>query len=123
MFLIVCFFLFQNAQLIQETLSRRSNKLSQFKLNRQPLPILIGKWGAISNAYVSVEDVLYEVESGERAIDVCFKAFFALGSKYPLESRPLWLLIQRAVYKLKLPADSSISGAQYAVLDLFDVSL
>jgi len=32
------------------------------------------------------------------ALDVCLKAFFALDSKYPVESEHFWLMIQKALY-------------------------
>jgi len=47
----------------------------------------------------------YKVETLQGANEVAFKAHFALHSSYSAESKPLWMLLQRVVYKIKTAYD------------------
>lgn len=40
-----------------------------------------------------------------KALDVCFKLFFVLRADFPVESRHIWLFIQRCVYSHEAPDD------------------
>ena len=54
---------------------------------------------------VVIDDVLYEVESTLKAIDITFKAFHALHANYPVESERIWLFLQKAIYNIETQWD------------------
>ena len=61
---------------------------------------VIGKWvddGLESNdVYVVINNIKYRIDSCRiiDAVDVCFKAFFALNIDFTLECKRIWVFIQ-----------------------------
>ncbi|KAJ8674205.1 hypothetical protein QAD02_014671 [Eretmocerus hayati] len=72
----------------------------------QPYIIIVGELEAISDIYVNVDNVLYQVSSVLEAIDICFKVFFVFHLQFPYDSQHLWLMIQRGVYGITTDYDS-----------------
>lgn len=61
----------------------------------------------INNFYVVIDTVRVKTKSVLEAIDICFKAFFVIKAKYPVQSEHLWLLIQRGIYKIVTSYDKT----------------
>lgn len=55
--------------------------------------------------YVQVDLIRYQLNSVIKALDVCFKSFFALDANFPGESYSVWLFIQRHFFELVLKED------------------
>ncbi|KAL6254757.1 hypothetical protein P5V15_014085 [Pogonomyrmex californicus] len=53
----------------------------------------------LSRIHMSVDDILYNVQSTMEVIDICFKVFHVLGLSYPITSEHIWFLIQNCIYK------------------------
>lgn len=81
-------------------MARRQEKYEQYGLTAQPVPIWVGSFQNIDASYVNINDQIYKVESPVKAIDVCFKLYFALEAKYPPEATLPWLLIQKGIYNI-----------------------
>ncbi|CAG9816584.1 unnamed protein product [Phaedon cochleariae] len=76
--LVICIHCLQSIADIQPNLVYKRNKYSQLKLTMQPIPILVGQSILnIEKSFVSVNDSLWEMESPLKAIDLCFKCFYA----------------------------------------------
>lgn len=72
----------------------------------QPLVIIEGpEIFNIHSSYISVDEVVYKVDSPLRAVDSCFKLFHVLHAKYPPQSENIWLAIQKAFYEVHTPWD------------------
>jgi len=77
-------------------------------LTLQPFIIFVGRDASSVNAYyICIDNVLYKIESALKAIDICYKSFFALHACYPKESEQIWLLIQKCLYKMTTEHDVS----------------
>ncbi|CAG9814447.1 unnamed protein product [Phaedon cochleariae] len=86
---------------IQPNLVYKRNKYSQLKLTMQPIPILVGKSILnIEKSFVSVNDILWEMESPLKVIDLCFECFYAFNAKYPAESEMVWTFVQQSFYEI-----------------------
>lgn len=50
--------------------------------------------------YVNINKYFYEAETPLRALDLCFKAFFALSAEYPKECDQCWIFIERYFFNM-----------------------
>lgn len=75
----------------------------------QPYMIVVGETlTTLSEFYVCVDKLLYEVNSALSALDILFKVYHVLDARYPPESEHLWMLIQRSLYKFSTKWDKEI---------------
>ena len=70
----------------------------------QPLVVIVGSLKAPEASYVVVDKVVWKVGTALKAIDICFKTFHVLHTRYPAETYS-WLLVQRLVYKFETKWD------------------
>ncbi|XP_011858711.1 PREDICTED: uncharacterized protein LOC105556239 [Vollenhovia emeryi] len=110
---------------LEETINSRNTKFQERKIIRQPFVIIVGAdIDSILHSYVSVNDILYKFESPLRALEVSFKIFFVLNADYSIDSHPLWLLLQKAVYGINTKHDRAVSTmATQTLLDRFGLTL
>ena len=83
--------------------------------------MVVGPADAPVLSYVVINSILYQVESPSAALDVAFKAYFALNAAYPKESSGEWLFLQRAVYGIKTPGDKrQLKGRVLALIEEYE---
>lgn len=93
-------FLFQTEGAITGCVRRRVQRLHAFGLTAQPLAVFVSKKLAdVEKCYLSIDDFKYELPNPLQLMDTTFKIYHALHADYPPESEPLWLFLQKAVYK------------------------
>ena len=81
----------------------------------------VGPPDAPGSSYVVIDSILYRVESPSAALDIAFKAKFALDAAYPKESLGEWMFLQRAVYGIKLPRDKLLlKGRILALIEEYE---
>ncbi|XP_034951260.1 uncharacterized protein [Chelonus insularis] len=83
------------------------DQMHQYGLKVQPY--IIGQGAtleSVSNFYVIVDKVRYQFDSPLKALDICFKIFFACHAEYPPQSRQIWFFLQLALYKFTTPYDT-----------------
>ncbi|XP_043286669.1 uncharacterized protein [Venturia canescens] len=85
---------------LQPKLQARAQNLISTKTTGQPFPAFIGPIGNLVSSRVIINNVEYDVCSPLKAIDSCFKSFFALDAKYQEETIHCWLFIEMYVYEL-----------------------
>ncbi|KYM97728.1 hypothetical protein ALC62_11588, partial [Cyphomyrmex costatus] len=94
---------------LQRELQTRQDKLANFHLTAQPLPIIVGSnIDTIESCYVSVNDILYKVDTPLRAVDLCFKIFHVMNASYPPEAETAWTFIEQLVYKFPKTKTSEV---------------
>lgn len=75
----------------------------------QPYMVFVtGISGSVTASYVIVNDMKWKVPSVVKAIEVALKSTFSLNVSYSPLAYHLWLLIQRAVFKIKLTTDVNV---------------
>lgn len=100
---------------VRLSLERLKEKLRKQGLTLQPLIILAGPLAKIDKAYVCVNDILYSVDSVLDAIDLCFKTFIVFDSAYPVKSEKYWTVIQKSIYEIDFPTDSTYRSANVLI--------
>lgn len=97
---------------MKTALAARIKKLDEYNLTNQPLPVIIkeivgkdkDKKDIVKyTCLVKYDECEYTVESPLKAVDLAFKAYHALQAYYPTESDPVWLFLQKAIYKFSDP--------------------
>lgn len=103
-FLITFFFFLKVASDLKRAIKEARNAFLEDK--GRPLIILVGpSITSIQSVYVSVCDLAYKVHGVLNAIDITFKIFHAINTPYPPETNHIWMVMQRAIYKLNTDWD------------------
>ncbi|XP_043468224.1 uncharacterized protein LOC122502305 isoform X2 [Leptopilina heterotoma] len=93
---------------IKSAIKRVRDRATARKETTQPFAVIVGEdLHNITDCYISVDNILYNVDSPVKAIDVTFKIFQAIHAQYPKHAEPLWLLLQICVYGIKTKWDNS----------------
>ncbi|XP_031334783.1 uncharacterized protein LOC116164711 [Photinus pyralis] len=75
----------------------------------QPYIVFVGpSLSEISHNYVVVDNIKYKCESSVQAVDTLFKLFHVCNIHYPPESEHIYLIIQKAIYKINTNFDKQI---------------
>lgn len=89
-------------------------KSLRFGLTLQPYVVIINS----TEIFTVVNNIYYKLETPLKALDICFKIFFALNVHYPAESEQVWFFIQKYFYEINLKSDKSILSVQTLMNDL-----
>ncbi|GJQ68607.1 hypothetical protein Trydic_g17157 [Trypoxylus dichotomus] len=102
---------------LKKAVSRRKSILKQNGETMQPLVVVQGDNNNFQS-YVMIDDIVYTLESPLKAVDTCFKTFFALNLKYPAESAHIWTFIQQKIYNIYTSLDKHLSAVATVTTDL-----
>ena len=95
---------------------------AEFGITLQPYIVVVGPTlSSIQEIHVMVDEIKYEVQSFFKAVDLCFKCFHFFNAKYPKQSEPVWLLLQKALYQLKTKWDRKITKVTTAIKHLSEI--
>lgn len=86
------------------------------KLTAQPIPITVGLDDI--TAYVSINEILYKVETPLKAVDLCFKVFHAINANYPYEVEACWMFIQKFFFDIKTKFDKNYTSVNALISDI-----
>lgn len=90
-------------------MKEHSEWLAHRGFSLQPTLVFVGPTlSNITASYVQIDTVRYEFRTPLKALDTCFKAFYALDAEYQEECRAIWLFIQKYFYDLYLKEDNNI---------------
>jgi len=84
----------------------------------QPYIVFVETDGQVTSFYVVINKYFYKVESALKAIDVCFKSFFAFHLNYTPECEQVWCFIQKYMYDIKTKYDKSFQAVNNMIHDL-----
>lgn len=76
-------------------------------MTNQPLVVFVGPITNVVSYLVIVENTRYAMPTALKAVDLCFKSFFALNLKYPTECRHVWTFLQTYVYSIQGQGEQS----------------
>lgn len=121
--LIICWCLlpFQNISELEHIEAARKEKLLKWKQTLQPVIVAVGP--EVDEVYVKVDEHMYRVSGIQKAIDICFKFFFALQAKYPIESEQVWQFIQLYFYNIETRQDKKFVGVNTLINDLNNIAM
>ncbi|KAE8739898.1 hypothetical protein FOCC_FOCC014598 [Frankliniella occidentalis] len=104
---------------ITRALEERRSELIDENGGGQPLIVLVcSSPDNVRSAHVSVASLRYDLDSVLEALDVCFKLYQSLHCKYPPESKHIWTVLQRGIYKINLKGDTNILHSWIKLYDL-----
>ncbi|XP_022161828.1 uncharacterized protein LOC111027724, partial [Myzus persicae] len=99
----------KNIAQLQEIISIKTNKATSFGLTVQPYVALLCSDPqnelTVTASYVIINKYTFKVETPLKAVDICFKSFFALNLKYPVQSDHVWEFIQKFFYGIVTEED------------------
>lgn len=93
-----------DATQLKEARKKVRDKHKDLHMTVQPYIIVAGSFENITNRYIIVNDITYELPTITRAVDTCFKIIWALYLEYPSACLPVWQFLQRAIYKIPVKA-------------------
>jgi len=90
-------------------ITSKNTKASLFGLTVQPYVALLcsdpQNEFVVTASYVIINKYTFKVETPLKAIDICFKSFFALNLRYPIQSDHVWEFIQKYFYDITTEQD------------------
>lgn len=104
---------------LKPAIETRITKLHRFGKSMQPFIVFAGtSISEISECYVVAGDTYYRFDKLLTAVDVCFKIVHATGAKYQEESFVVWMVIQKAFYRLQTEHDKELTTVNSLLVDL-----
>lgn len=104
---------------VQETISRRRDKLVGLGHTLQPFVLIVGpSLKEICSYFVIVDNTYYRLNSIISSVDCCFKIIITLNAKYPSESEAIWYFLQKGLYKLHTPLDKNFTAVNAFLSDV-----
>lgn len=103
---------------VEETITRRRQKLVVLGQTLQPFIILVGSLKEISSYLVVVDNTFYRLNSILSSVDCCFKIINTLHAKHPSESEAIWNFIQKGLYKLHTPLDKNFTSVNVLMSEI-----
>lgn len=95
------------------------NAYFQSKKQIQPLIFVVGKsYSTATSFYVYFCNVLYQLPTFLKALDVCFKSFFVFNFLYPNDSVLIWNFLQIFFYDITTANDSRNSRLKTRINEL-----
>eukprot|EP00102_Acyrthosiphon_pisum_P024178 XP_016661388.1 PREDICTED: uncharacterized protein LOC107884234 isoform X1 [Acyrthosiphon pisum] len=116
------FIYYVNSTIQVKEVNEEKNKKAQ-RLQQTVQPYMIFVCGTesehqISEFYVIINNHIFKVESGLKAVDICFKSFFALNLNYTDESKQVWYFIQKYFYKIETKYDKFYQNVNNLIHDI-----
>lgn len=109
----------KSAAEIEETITRRKNKLHELGLTLQPFIIVVGpSLKQISARYIVLNNLRYEMTSIVKSVDACFKIIFVLNTEYSADCTQVWQFIQKALFNLNTKYDKIFTTVRALATDL-----
>lgn len=95
------------------------NAYFETKKQIQPLIFVVGKsFSTATTFYVYFCNILYQLPTFLKALDVCFKTYFVFNFSYPNESILIWNFLQIFFYEITTSNDSRNSRVKSRINDL-----
>lgn len=112
---------FQNFTQLKEIDIEKKEKALRKGLSIQPYMIFVNDGNndlEVSSYYVLINSNYIKLESCLKAIDVCFKCFFAFHLNFPIECEVLWIFIQKYFYDITTKFDNNFQQVNSIMHDL-----
>jgi len=121
-FFIIIFNIFlQNAAQVKEIYDQKETKANKYGFTVQPYVTLLCPHPnddlAVTASYVVINKFVYKVETPLKAVDICFKSFFALNLSYPTECDHVWEFVQKFFYDISTNHDKQYQSVDNTIND------
>lgn len=102
----------QNVAQLKGIISIKTTKATSFGLTVQPYVALLCSDPQneliVTASYVIINKYTFKAETPLKAVDICFKSFFTLNLKYPVQSDNVREFIQKFFYGIITKEDKKI---------------
>ncbi|CAH1170794.1 unnamed protein product [Phaedon cochleariae] len=92
---------------LENELTILAQRYETFGLTAQPIPVIVGENLNGSEYFVCVGNLKYKVDIVLKAVDLCFKIYFATNTQYPKECEAASIFIQWYLFDIKTSFDKS----------------
>lgn len=110
-------FLLQQEADLNVIFEQREARSRLLKSTEQPSVFIIGELQH-PKAILKINTVIYELETPLKAVDTCFKSFFALNAKFPSEAEQVWTYIQNVIFEIYTDSDCKFNAVTSLHSDL-----
>jgi len=92
-----------------------------FGLTVQPYILIVGSVFEEINSEERIQSFLvinntnYKLETPLKAVDTCFKSFFTLNYKYPVEGEHVWAFFQKYFFEINTDTDKCLNVLMFKV--------
>ncbi|CAH1155017.1 unnamed protein product [Phaedon cochleariae] len=97
----------KSATELQPFLERRNSKYANLQQSCQPVIILVGSNLTKLEPIINFNNLKFSVGNLLKTVDVAFKLFHVINLKYPVECDHVWMFIQKYVYEISTPYDTT----------------
>jgi len=59
--------------------------------------------------FIMINDIVYEVDSVVKAVDLCMKCFFVYNTQYPVQAQEPWTFLQAVLYEIRTKYDKKLT--------------
>lgn len=91
--------------MIHEKINARKKTLQKYSHTLQPVAVVVGPLNSIRQCFICLDDYRWEVDSPIEAVFGVLKICFGLSASYPVESRHIWVFLQRVVFNVTTAQD------------------
>jgi len=109
--------LFQDVSELKNVHAQKIEKAVQYGSTLQPYIVIVDN----TDIYAVINSIYYKLETPLRAIDICYKCYFALNLQYLQESEQIWLFIQNYFFDTTLKSDKHVLFVKTFINDLNNV--
>ena len=110
--------LFQTIDELPKLVENRKKKYLDNGLQSQPSAFICGSIDKIQSSFILINDIQYNFETPLKAVDCCFKSFFALNASYTTESAHVWTFLETYVYKITTKKQKIAKSIHALISDL-----
>ncbi|XP_050065617.1 uncharacterized protein LOC126554604 [Aphis gossypii] len=97
--------------------AQKIEKAIQYGTTLQPYIVIVDD----NDIYAVINSIYYKLETPLKALDVCYKSYFALNLHYPQESEQIWLFIQNYFFDTTLKSDKHVLFVKTFINDLNNI--
>ncbi|KAL4136250.1 hypothetical protein QTP88_007801 [Uroleucon formosanum] len=97
--------------------AQKIEKAVQYSTTLQPYIIIVDN----TDIYAVINIIYYKLETPLKALDICYKSYFALSLHYPQESEQIWLFIQNYFFDTTLKSDKHVLFVKTFINDLNNI--
>lgn len=106
--------LFQDVSELKNVHAQKIEKAVHYGTTLQPYIVIVDN----TDIYAVINSIYYKLETPLKAIDICYKSYFALNLHYPQESEQIWLFIQHYFFDTTLKSDKHVLFVKTFINDL-----
>ena len=106
---------------------REIDKLREIAVHQgmtvQPYLLIVGNVKEVKSVFIVIDNITYKGTSFLHSLQLLYKIYHVFNIKYPCQSNHIWYVIQKCLFDMTTPYDSSIPYVMDIVKQLTGVNV